>query len=169
MVEENPQSDGQPKHPEVRYERTDVQFGPILLVLVAAAGLAVIILLGLWWFFAGYQDYQARVKQSPYPLAPAPSTALPPEPRLEQLDRNAGVQRENVYVREATKEEQLRGYGPTSEEGFIHIPIDRAMDWLAEKKQLPARTAPPAERSRREGGLVDAGEPNSGRVFRRDR
>jgi hypothetical protein len=167
MAEEIQHPDGRIEHPSVRHEPTDVRFGPIAYVLLGATVFGVVVLLGIGWLFAGYRTYQARSKESPFPLAPAPSTALPPEPRLEQIDRNAGIQRENVYVREATKEELLRGYGPTNEEGFIHIPIDRAMTLL--EKHLPARAQPSAERSRREGGLVDAGEPNSGRVFRRNR
>jgi hypothetical protein len=167
MADEIRHPDGRIEHPSVRHEPTDVQFGPILYILIAATGFAVIVLVALWWFFASYRDYQARIKASPFPLAPGPSEALPPEPRLEQIDRNAGEQRENVYVREAGKEAILRTYGPTDEEGFIHIPIDRAMALL--EKKLPARAQPPADQGRREGGLVDAGEPNSGRLFRRTR
>jgi hypothetical protein len=167
MADEIRHPDGRIEHPSVRHEPTDVQFGPILLILIGSAGFAVVVLVALWWFFAGYRDYQARVKESPFPLAPGPSTAVPPEPRLEQIDRNAGVVRENVYVREATREEVLRTYGPTDEEGYIHIPIDQAMALLAKKP--PAHAQPPRDRGWREGGLVDAGEPNSGRLFRRNR
>src|SRR5262249_23663709 len=127
MADEVRHPDGRIEHPSVRHEPTDVRFGPILYILLSTTGFAIVVLIALWWFFAGCRDYQARIKESPFPLAPTPSTALPPEPRLEQIDRNAGVQRENVYVREASREDILRSYGPTDEEGFIHIPIDRAM------------------------------------------
>jgi hypothetical protein len=35
------------------------------------------------------------------------------------------------------------------------------------ENKLPARPAPSAEQERRSGGLVDAGEPSSGRLFQR--
>jgi hypothetical protein len=123
---------------------------------------------GVYWFFVGVKDEQARVKKSPYPLAPGPSTALPREPRLEQIDRLAGVETPNVHERETSRLEVLQSYGPTSEEGFMHIPIEQAMKLLAASPQykLKARPEPSADQKRRSGGLVDAGESNSGRMFR---
>jgi hypothetical protein len=86
---------------------------------------------------------------------------------LEQLDRVAGLERSNVHVREESKEAILRSLGPTADEGFVHVPIERAMALLADK--MPVRPATPADQQRREGGLVDGGEPNSGRAFKRGR
>ncbi len=76
----------------------------------------------------------------------------------------AGIERPNVYERQASREEILNSYGPTTEEGFVHIPIERAMKMLENK--LPARAEPPADQTRRSDGLVDSGEPNSGGIFR---
>lgn len=161
---ENPGHDGRSRNPEVRHERSDVSFRWIMGVLIGAAGLGVIIHFAVGWFFDDYRDYQARIKRSPFPLAPAPSDALPPAPRLEQLDRLAGVERSNVFEREASRERILNSFGPAAEEGFVHIPIDRAMALLANK--LPARKAPAAGQGKREDGLVDSGASNSGRMFR---
>jgi hypothetical protein len=76
----------------------------------------------------------------------------------------AGVERLNVYERQAAREDLLNRYGTTREEGFVHIPVGRAMTLLENK--LPARKEPPAGQRRRGDGLVDGGEPNSGRLFR---
>jgi hypothetical protein len=155
--------DGRIEHPSVRSEKTDVSFRWIVSLLVGAMVLAAVIHYAVLLFFYGYNDYQSELRKSPYPLAPAPSGKLPPEPRLEQLDRMEGIERANVYVREATKEAVLTSYGPTPEKGFVHVPIDRAIKHLVGK--LPARKEQ-AESGRRDSGLVDAGEPNSGRIFR---
>jgi hypothetical protein len=167
MPEHTPHPDGQPEHPEIRTEPTDVSFGWILAVLVAAGAIGLLIHLVVWRFFAQYRDYQAEIKTSDYPLAPGPSTALPREPRLEQIDRAEGIQRPNVYLREATRERELSRYGRLEgETDFVHIPIDRAMTLLAGEGKLRARAEPGAGERSRQDGLVDGGEPNSGRLLR---
>jgi hypothetical protein len=165
MVEEVHQSNGQPEHPEVQYERTDANFRAILFIILGTMALAALIQAAVLAFFYDYRDYQAEIKKSPYPLAPTPSTALPAEPRLEQVDRLAGVETPDVYQRMESKEKVLNSYGDTPEKGFVHIPIERAMKLLENK--LPARPAPQAEQVEKSSGLVDAGESNSGRMFRK--
>jgi hypothetical protein len=147
----------------VRRERTDISFRAILVVLVCAIAFAVVVQFVLLVFFYDYRDYQARIKRSPFPLAPTPSEALPPEPRLEQLDRMSGIENSSVYQRQLSKEDVLRSYGTTDDEGFLRIPIGQAMDYL--QKKLPARAGPQPSR-RKDSGLVTGGESNSGRVFR---
>jgi hypothetical protein len=165
MVEEIHQPDGGVEHPTVRYERSDASFRWIMVILLGALVFAVIVEFSILTFFHYYRDYEAEIKKSPHPLAPGPSTALPHEPRLEQIDRLAGVETPNVFEREAANLVILNSYGPTREEGFIHIPIDRAMQQLIEEKKLPARPEPPADQTKRSGGLIDAGASNSGRRF----
>ena len=148
MPEETRPDDNLPEHPDVRHEPTDANFRAILFILIGAAVVGAFIYGLVTVFFNDWRRHEAVVKQSPYPLAPAPSAdphVLPPlpagEPRLEQVDRMAGVERPNINERFTTKEEVLNSYGPTTEEGFVHIPIERAMKMLENK--LPARTAPP--------------------------
>ena len=165
MSEPSVPPSGPPEHPEVRFEARDVRFVDILLVLVAAAILGFVLHVVIWAFFARVREDQARAKRSSFPLAEAPSDARPAGPRLEQIDRLDGNSSPNVYDREADKLKILNGYGPTEEEGFVRVPIAQAMRFLAGK--LPARPEPSAEQKRRSGGLVGAGEPNAGRMFRR--
>src|SRR5262245_33789335 len=113
MVDEIHHPDGGLEHSSVRHERTDANFRAILIILIGAMVFAAVVHFVIWVFFKGYAGYQARIKQSPFPLAPAPSTALPPEPRLEQLDRVAEVERPNVYERQAVREDRLNRYGTT--------------------------------------------------------
>ena len=157
---------GIPEHPEVRHERSDASFGWILGLLIGGIVLAALIHFVLLRCLRDYENYQATIKRSAFPLAATPREGLPAEPRLEQLDRLAQVETLNVYVRQASKEEQLHRYGPTPEEGFIHVPIERAMTFLGEQNKFPVRKGAPPGDPRRENGLLDAGDSNSGRLFR---
>lgn len=116
MAEEIHESDGGSEHPNVRYEQRDASFGWILGIGISTLALGVLILSVLLWFFYHYRNYQATIKRSPFPLAARPSAALPARPRLEQVDRLAGVESPNVYLREAANEEILRSYGATMPE-----------------------------------------------------
>jgi hypothetical protein len=164
MVEETPHPEGRPEHPSVRTEKTDASFSGVVIILLATTGFAAIMFGVLLGVFYKWEQHEAEIKKSPYPLAARPSTALPPEPRLEPLDRTSGIEKSDVYLRLERKEDVMNSYGPTPEEGYVHIPVGRAMDLLAGK--LPARAAPPAEAARKADGLTDSGESNSGRMFR---
>jgi hypothetical protein len=163
MPESAHQGDHPPVHPEVRHEPRDVSFRAILVVLILALLGGVLLQLAVWGFFTETRSKEDAAKRSPYPLAPGPSTALPEGPRLEQINRLSEVESGNVYLRQQTFEKELHRYGETAEKGFVRVPIERAMDHLAGK--LPAGPEPSAAQQRRAGGLVTAGESNSGRMF----
>jgi hypothetical protein len=176
MTEEEIQHpDGRMEHPAMQYEPTDVRFRWILLVIVVACGIAALhyyVVLRLFWV---EEHAQQEAKRSPYPLAPTPSLKWPAEPRLEQIERLPPLQQtdqaaaaEAVHLREqeAAKQRVLSSYGPTDEPGFMHVPIEQAIKRVA--KQLSANKqetmVPP-----KSNGLLDSGEPNSGRMFRGER
>ena len=165
MVEENRYPAEPVEHPLVRHERTDADFRWIVRIIIVALCFAVVVLWTLWWSFGHYNDYQAAIKRSSFPLAATPRETLPSTPRLEQLNRMEGVATSSVYQRQATKEDMLNRYGRTEEKGFVQIPIERAISKLLEDK-LPVRKEPPPGDRKRANGLVDAGESNSGRMFR---
>jgi hypothetical protein len=151
MPEEIHHPDGRLEHPSIQFETKDVHFRTIIVILVGAIVLAFITFVVLYLFFRAYSDYKARIMKSPFPLAPTPSTAFPESPVLEGL----------------RSEELVRPAEISVEKGYVRIPVEEAMKYLANK--LPARPASRADAVRRAGGLVDAGEPNSGRLFRRGR
>jgi hypothetical protein len=164
MAEELHHSDGGMRHPTVRYERTDASFAWVFGVIVAAAVFGLLIHVIIWGFFREERAALAQKRQSKSPLAPTPSTALPPEPRLEQLDRLRGIDAPNVYVREAVRDDRLSHYGQTGEKGYVHVPIDLAIQILSNEKTLPVRKEKEAG-TPHDNGLVDGGAPNSGRLF----
>jgi hypothetical protein len=164
--EEIPARTGGHVHPSVRFEQTDASLPAILVIMASALAFAVVTFAVVWFFFLGYARQLDTARKSKFPLAPIPSTALPPEPRLEELDRLEGNAVANVYARQRAKEARLKRYGKTDEAGYVYIPIETAIKHLADK--LPVRKEQP-KGPRRDLGLVGAGEPNSGRLFREDR
>jgi hypothetical protein len=152
------------EHPTVRYETSDASFRWVLGLVVAAVVFLAVVLFVIQRFFSSYESYQAKIKASNYPLSSGPSPSLPSEPRLEQINRMEDIQSGNVHLREQSKESRLNRYG-TVGDGYVHIPIDRAMYLLADK--LPVRPEQPSEeQATRANGLVNAGASNSGRMFR---
>jgi hypothetical protein len=152
-----------PVRPENRFEVRDVRFRWVLLITVigSLAGAGIFILVrGFYW--AALQS-SAGERATTFAPPEKPTNELPPEPRLELLDRLAKTPASNVSKWERGEEKSLETYSTTDEKGFVRIPLQRAMQLLAD--HLPARKA--ADRPKfKDRGLVDAGESNSGRMFR---
>lgn len=160
--EEQRNVDAKLEHPSVSYEPRDVPFRGVLVVAIAGVCIGAAIFGLVYAFFRADTNRLASRRESEFPLAEHPSNELPAEPRLEQIDRLSGIPRENVYLRLSAKEDQLDRYGETKEKGFLHIPIDRAMQSLA--GHLPVRKEPPG--ASKDNGLIDSGASNSGRMIR---
>jgi hypothetical protein len=152
--------DAQSTHRGVHYDPTDISLHGVIVVL---AGIAVVFAgLGaaIWW------TVQSQAPAHPPPGAATsyttPSEPLPAQPRLEELNVFSGGAGANVFERQLAQEEKLHSYGPTLDDGYLHIPIDQAMK--REATNLPVRPHPPTDA--KSLGLVGAGEPNSGRFLR---
>jgi hypothetical protein len=163
------QPDGELEHPNVRFEERQVPVGWVLAIAIITCCIGAVIFVGVHFFLKSQESTLAIARKSPFPLVQHPSDKLPPEPRLEQVDRVANVKTPNVFLRERAKEEILNGYGTTDEKGFVHIPIEGAMELIA--GHLPVRKQPEGsetqEATSKDDGLVDAGDPNSGRMFQK--
>jgi hypothetical protein len=166
-------ADGAAEHPAVHYEQKDVRFGCLLSLIIVAACIVAALGYGVWHFFWREAALQQTAKTSPYPLAPNLSAKLPPEPRLEQLNRltpeelaafSRTTLQEIAEVNEqlGAQEKALHRYGPTGEKGFVHIPIEQAMKAVAGNLPVAKNASP----GRDANGLLDAGQSNSGRMFR---
>lgn len=160
MPEEIRHPDGRIEHPDVRHEPTDANFRWILFILIGGTVVTAILIGLVTVLFNVTNNQLAESRKSPFPLAPTPKQPLPAEPRLEQLDRMSKNTLPEVYRQQQANMEALFSYGPGEEKGFVHIPIDKAMKLLANK--LPAQSS---TQQQRQNGLLDGGEPNSGRLF----
>lgn len=156
--------DGRLEHPHVRYEKRDVRLRWVLISLVLLAAVAAVQFVLMRSYFHAQEHNQSVRKASSYPLAPKPSGRLPGEPRLEEIDRLAGIESANVRDRELLSQRILSTYGTTPEKGFIRIPIWHAMRSVL--ADLPVRQQQPQQQPAKDEGLLYFGDPNSGRVYR---
>lgn len=161
MPEQPLQPDFQPpddstQHAQSRREATDIRFGPILGV-VSALGICLVLAA-----FAVERLLQWR-EQVRGPAAARPKPArLPAEPRLEPLESESDAER-SFTQREEARRERLTTLGAAEEDGFVHVPIDRAMQRLASDLK---DKSPPTSAGDKSRGLLHAGEANSGRVMK---
>jgi hypothetical protein len=150
------------QHPESRYETRDVRFRWIawFVVISLVAGAAQ---LAFVWVYTQYSEREVtRSGASRYPLSTRQVPGLPPEPRLEQIDRTAGVAPRASHERLELSD--LDSFGSTKEPGFVRIPINDAIGLVVDK--LPVRKQGDAADAYKSRGLVGSGESNSGRMFR---
>ena len=111
----------------------------------------------------GRRASQEAAKRSPYPLAPTLSAQLPPEPRLEQLDRLAGVESSDVDKRLAAQRRRAQQLRANRRKGIR--PHSHPAGHRGGRRQVAGAQA--ARRpTTNDNGLIDAGESNSGRMFR---
>ncbi len=151
-------------NPGVQYERKDIRFGGLLAAMIAGICILLFVGYGVWRLYWWHADAQAAAKRSQYSPPHRLSVKLPPAPRLEQLDemaQKAGVPA--VAKRLGDEQEELNRYGASEEKGFVHIPIQEAIKATAGK--LPIRKQQPSE-AVKDNGLIDAGQSNSGRMFK---
>ncbi len=155
-------ADGNIEHPRVRRERQDVGFRPVLAFVVVSLLIGGAQLALVWRLFRQAEPRAETLDEAREPLSAQP-VALPPEPRLEQLDRIQGIESGNVRWLQLKDLQELDRFGRTSDAGYVHIPIRDAMDLVV--GTLPIRAEDQAGRYRSRG-LVNSGESNSGRMFR---
>jgi hypothetical protein len=122
---------------ELRHERSNIQFRPVLLFAVGLVMLSVMTFAAMGWLFNYFAVRQATVDVPPSPLADP--RQLPPEPRL-QVSPGVDLKRTR-----AAENATLHSYRWVDRDaGVVGIPIDRAIAILAEKG-LPVRGEAKAE------------------------
>lgn len=123
----------------VGHETADADIGPLIKFAIFMALTTVVcaaICVGLYKYL---DQREAREKAGRYPLAAGLARPLPPPPRLQNYP---------FYDLKAFRGDEnrvLEHYGWVDKNaGVVRIPVERAIDVLAEKG-LPYRTAAPAE------------------------
>src|SRR5262245_33842807 len=120
-----------------RHERRDVDY---VGILVTAATLTLVIALSFaacWWLLA-----VAWPRTSESTLQTRAQRRLPPEPRLEQVNRmeaaRSGISSES-QTQPLYADQQLNSYGWVDREArIVRIPIREAIKIVAEERLLPA-------------------------------
>jgi hypothetical protein len=151
-----------------RHEPEDVNIPRLVQVAGALAVTIAGVCLVSWWVFNELSTHGQETRLSAFPLAEQERGRLPPEPRLEGIDRLEGKQ---VDVRPgelpAAPQRDLETYGWVDEKtGIVRIPISRAIKIIVDTNRLPAR--PEEARGRRPDREHPRPSPaNSGRAFGR--
>ncbi len=119
----------------VGHEESDTNIRAVLWFAVSLIVTIVVVQIVLVWLLRAFPKPEARI---PSPVAAAASAAaqLPPEPRLQV---NAP---EDLKMLREHEESVLDSYGWVDKEnGIVRIPIDRAIDILAQRGLPPLPSA----------------------------
>jgi hypothetical protein len=112
------------------HETRDIRARPIVLAGAAVVGLILASSAGVWFLVGHYARREARAS-APNPLA-AYGPQKPPAPRLQAAPRS------DLEALRAGEDAQLHGYGWIDRAaGRVHIPIERAMELLANSGGKP--------------------------------
>ena len=121
------------------HEERDVNVIAVTRFGIGLSLILVVSLFAVWGLFTLFKNREAKEPAGAPPAAWMGANAhrLPPEPRLEE---HPAAELQDVR---SAEEQILNGYGWIDrDKGVVRIPIDRAMDILAQRG-LPAR--PPAQ------------------------
>jgi hypothetical protein len=114
------------------HELRDVSFRPIISAAVGLATVIVLVVIAMRFLFVYYAAREATSSPAPNPLAAEFARNEPPLPRLQ----TAPI--EDLHKLRKVEDTLLGTYGWIDRDaGVARLPIDRAMDLLAERG-LPA-------------------------------
>jgi hypothetical protein len=139
----------QPVNPEVHFEAKDANTRNILITGAVMAGTGLVIHLVLWGLFKYWQAEDLQAKRATFPLAAAQRGRPPAEPQLEGIKQIEGMAQRFRPEEKPPPQE----YGWVNEkEGIIRVPVEKAMEWIVERKLLPTQAtgegeAPPSRAS----------------------
>lgn len=141
------------------YEQSDVQPRGVVIFLIGLAVVIALSMLAMRVLFGVIVARDARRDAPAAPVALEDAARIPPEPRLQTAVRS------DLAALRAHEDSVLTRYGWVSREaGVVRIPIDRAIELLAERG-LPARGAGEATAG---GGDAPPRDSNSGRSAGRE-
>jgi len=125
--------------PDARHEPLDINTRPLKIAALIFVIAMVVIFLALWLLFNRYEKtathpdrklVNSQVRNAATPTAP--------EPRIQGVPSFHGnVPRVDMEQLRHDSDQRLHSYGKSDEPGFVRIPIDRAMQILAEKGIKP--------------------------------
>lgn len=118
-------------NPEVRYERQDVG---VSWLVIGAVSILVLTFIGVGlsaWILSSMEIRRSEIIPTPLPLIQSRPT--PPPPRLQPNIVDNNSPEEDMAILRAREEELLENYGWVDREaGVVRIPIDQAIELLAE-------------------------------------
>jgi hypothetical protein len=170
------------RNPDVTHELSDVNVPGILKFVVGLVVMTVGVYVLMWLLF-GFFNAQETRKEGEAPSGPMAMTeqeSLPPEPRL-QAARGFGVKLENGQWVDLEKREPQAEYrvlkeqwdrvlneGPKDQSGNpVGLPIEQAMQKVAEGQGLPSRPQQGAPQAMTDSTIGTPTAASAGRVTER--
>jgi len=125
-----------PTENPARHEPTDINTRPLKIMAAVSVIAAVVIPLGLLWLFRHYEHTATHPDLNMVKFRPeAPGT---PEPRIQGVPTFHGnIPRADMEELRRQSQQRLNSYGKSEDQGFVRIPIDRAMQILVDKGMKP--------------------------------
>jgi hypothetical protein len=130
------------RNDEVRFERRDLSPKAILGSLLALAvfvGAVYFIVLGTYWFGDWYERTHQTAQNPMAQPAEADIRDINPVTTRARIDKNFSQPRLETNERienndfRLQEEQKLNSYGQSDQGGAVRIPIDRAMDLIAQR------------------------------------
>jgi hypothetical protein len=127
-----------PAETSARHEPTDINTRPLKIVAIIFILSAVAIPLALRLLFRHYQKSATHPDRELVNSQVRQAAPTAPEPRIQGVPTFHGpVPRADMEQLRREGEQRLNSYGKAQEQGFVRIPIDRAMQILAEQQMKP--------------------------------
>jgi hypothetical protein len=125
------------EHPE-RHEPLDIDTRALSRFGIVAAIAGILIPFALLLVLRFYERTATRPHDDRVDSQVRPSAPTPPEPRLQGVPGlHDPVPRADMEKLRREHEQRLTTYGPTNDPNFVRIPIDRAMQILADRQMKP--------------------------------
>jgi hypothetical protein len=131
----------------------DLNIPAILWTTAGVIGITVLSVIAMWAMFKGFVKFDQRQAPPPPPMSEAMRQTAPPEPRLQAAppeDMTAMRREEARLLEHAGWVDRARG--------TVRVPIDLAIDVLAERG-LPKVTTPPLAEMMAHGSTAGSGRP----------
>jgi len=120
-------------NPTVSHEHTDADSHAITRFGIGLAFLVVVSQLLLWWLFDHFSDRETKLSPHVPAIVRLQAPTVPPEPRLQgnaPLDVNPRL---DLKQMRSNEDAFLNHYGWIDpDHGIVHVPIDRALDAVAQ-------------------------------------
>lgn len=120
-----------------RHEPTDIETRPLRLTAIIFGIALIAILFALLGLFRYFERNATAPDREISHLGEMAPTA--PEPRIQGVPEFHGnVPRADMEQLRLQAQQRLQSYGRSDDAGFVRIPIDRAIDILADRQTRPA-------------------------------
>lgn len=122
----------------LRHEPTDIHTRPLRIAAIIGGVSLIVICLALWGLFSYFANTATQPDRELVTDEVRKTASTAPEPRIQGVPEFHGnVPRADMEQLRRESEQRLSSYGKSDEKGFVRIPIDRAMQIMADRQMKP--------------------------------